>query len=162
MDIIALFIIEGIINITFFAFLGMLVCSDWTTTVVVIRPRGGEHMSDGPKKNLALEALQKIKEAEIEAKKIVQDAHEKTSVKIIQDAYEDADQIKERVLDEARKQAQEKKRSIIQEAENEAKRIIEESQAEIDRLRKKSTDARTEVIARVAANIRDTIEGGHL
>lgn len=119
-------------------------------------------MSDGPKKNLALEALQKIKEAEIEAKKIVQDAHEKTSVKIIQDAYEDADQIKERVLDEARKQAQEKKRSIIQEAENEAKRIIEESQAEIDRLRKKSTDARTEVIARVAANIRDTIEGGHL
>ncbi len=140
----------------------MLACSGWPTTVAVIRPRGGAHMIDEPKKNLALEALQKIKEAEIEARKIVQDAREKTSIKIIQDAYKDADQIKERVLNEARKQAQEKKRSIIQEAENEAKRTIEESQAEIDHLRERSTDARTETIARVAANIRNAIKGGHL
>lgn len=119
-------------------------------------------MSDEQKKNLALEALQKIKEAEIEAKKIVQDAREKTSAKIIQDAYKDADQIKERVLEEARKQAQEKKRSIIQEAEKEAKRTKEDSQAEIDRLRDRSTDARNEAIVRVAANIRKAIEGGHL
>jgi vacuolar-type H+-ATPase subunit H len=149
-------------NVVFFAFLGMLACSGWPTTVAVIRPRGGGHMGDEPKKNLALEALQKIKEAEIEARKIVQDAREKTSVKIIQDAYEDADQIKERVLNEARKQAQEKKRSIIQEAETEAKRTLEESQAEIDRLRERSTAARDETIARVAANIRNTIEGGLL
>ncbi|MGB3863160.1 MAG: hypothetical protein WA915_13855 [Candidatus Aminicenantaceae bacterium] len=119
-------------------------------------------MGDEPKKNLALEALQKIKEAEIEARKIVQDAREKTSVKIIQDAYKDADQIKERMLNEARKQAKEKKRSIIQEAETEAKRTLEESQAEIDRLRERSTAARDETIARVAANIRNTIEGGLL
>jgi len=119
-------------------------------------------MSDEPKKNLALEALQKIKKAEIEARKIVQDAREKTSVKIIQDAYKDADQIKEHVLNEARKQAQEKKRSIIQEAEKEANRTKEESQAEIDRLREGSKDARNEAIARAAANIRNAIEGGHL
>ncbi len=128
----------------------------------VHKPRGGEHMTDGQKKSLALDALQKIKEAETEARKIVQEAREKTSVKIIQDAYKDADQIKERVLSEARKQAQDKKRSIIQEAENEVKRIIDESKAEIDRLRERSVDTRTEAITKVAANIRKAIEEGHL
>jgi len=119
-------------------------------------------MSDEPKKNLALDALQKIKEAETEAKKIVQDAREKTSVKIIQDAYKDADQIKERLLDEARNQAQEKKRSIIQEAENEVRRILEETRVEIDLLREKAADARTEAVTRVADNISNAIKGGHL
>jgi len=119
-------------------------------------------MTDGQKKNLALAALQKIKEAETKARKIVQDAREKTSVKIIQDAYKDADQIKERVLSEARKQAQDKKRSVIQEAENEVKRIIEENKVEIDRLRERSADTRTEAIKGVAANIHKAIEEGHL
>jgi vacuolar-type H+-ATPase subunit H len=119
-------------------------------------------MSDEAKKDLALEALQKIKEAELEARKIVQDARDKTSVKILQDANKDADQIKERVLDEARKQAQEKKRSLIKEADNEVKRIRKETQAEIGRLKERSADARTKVITKVAANIRNTIEGENL
>jgi vacuolar-type H+-ATPase subunit H len=119
-------------------------------------------MSDEQKKNLALEALQKIKEAEIEARKIVRDAREKTSVKIIQDAHKDADQIKARVLAEALKQARENKKSIIQEAEKDVKKIIKESQIEIDRMRVRSADARNEAIERVAANIRNAIKGGHL
>lgn len=140
----------------------MLVCSGWATAVAVNGPRGGGHMSDEQKKNLALEALQKIKEAEIEARKIVRDAREKTSVKIIQDAHKDADQIKARVLAEALKQARENKKSIIQEAEKDVKKIIKESQIEIDRMRVRSADARNEAIERVAANIRNAIKGGHL
>jgi vacuolar-type H+-ATPase subunit H len=119
-------------------------------------------MSDEQKKNLALEALQKIKEAEAEARKIVQDAREKTSVKIVQDAYKDAEQIKERVLMEARKEAQEKKKSIIQDAHNEVKDIEKEIKAEIDRLQSVSADTRTQAITKVAASIRCAIEGGDL
>lgn len=119
-------------------------------------------MSDEQKKNLALDALQKIKEAEAEARKIVRDAREKTSVKIIQDAHKDAEQIKERVLAEARKKAQEKKRSIIQDAQNKVKDIEKEAMQEIDRLQRISADTRTQAIAKVAAGIRSAIEGGHL
>lgn len=119
-------------------------------------------MSDELKKNMALDALQKIKEAEVEARKIVQDARENTSAKIIQDASKDADQIKEHVIEEARKRAQEKKKSIIGEADSEVQRIREEIQAEIGRLKESSADVRTDVIAKVAANIRKAIEGGKL
>ena len=119
-------------------------------------------MSDEQKKNLALDALQKIKEAEDEARRIVQDAQEKTSVKIVQDAYKDADQIKERILEEARKQAQEKKESIIEDAQIEVKAIKEETLAEIDRLQKISANTKTQAITEVAASIRSAIEGGHL
>jgi vacuolar-type H+-ATPase subunit H len=119
-------------------------------------------MSDEQKKNLALDALQKIKEAEAEARQIVQDAREKTSEKIIQDAYKDAEQIKERVLVEARKKAQEKKKSIIRDAHNEVKSIEEKTREEIDRLLKISSKSRTQAIAKVAASIRNAIEEGHL
>ena len=119
-------------------------------------------MSDEQKKNLALDALQKIKEAEAEARKIVRDAREKMSVKIIQDAHKDAEQIKERMLAEARKKAQEKKKSIIQDAQNEVKDIEKEAKAEIDRLQRISADTRAQAIAKVAASIRSAIEGGHL
>lgn len=119
-------------------------------------------MSDEQKKNLALDALQKIKEAEAEARKIVQDAREKTSVKIIQDAYKDAEQIKERMLMEARKDAQEKRESIIQDAQNEVKDIEKEIKTEIDRLQRISANTRTQAITKVAASIRSAIEGGDL
>ncbi len=119
-------------------------------------------MSDGPERKPAIDALQKIKESEAEARKIIQEAREKTSVKIIQDAHKDAEQIKERMIGEARQKAQEKKRSIIQEAEHEVKKIAEEIQAEIDRLRERSVDARADAIVRVAASIRDAIEEGQL
>jgi vacuolar-type H+-ATPase subunit H len=119
-------------------------------------------MSDEQKKNLALDALQKIKEAEAEAGKIIQDAREKKSVKIIQDAYKEADDIKERLIAEARKQAQEKKKSIIQDAHIEVGKIKEETQAEIDRLRQISADTRTQAIVKVADRIRSAIQGGTL
>jgi V/A-type H+-transporting ATPase subunit G/H len=105
-------------------------------------------MSNGPGKHSALEALQKIKEAEAEAKKIILEAREKTSVKIIDDADKDADQIRERILDEARREAREKKNSIIQEAQDEVKRIAEETQSEIDRLHKRSASAKSKAVAR--------------
>jgi vacuolar-type H+-ATPase subunit H len=119
-------------------------------------------MSDEPQKNLALDALQKIKDAEAEACRIVQEAREKTSAKIIQDAYKEADQIKERLLEEARKQAKEKKDSIIQDAEIEVEQIVEEARSEIDRLRKIPADTRARAIAKVAESIRNSIEGGNL
>jgi vacuolar-type H+-ATPase subunit H len=119
-------------------------------------------MSDEPKNNLALDALQKIKEAEAEAQKIIQEAREKTSVKIIQDAHKDADEIKERMLGEARDQARKRKISIIQDAQVEVGKIAEETQAEIDRIRDMTANTKSRAIEKVAANIRSAIEGGHL
>ena len=119
-------------------------------------------MSDEQKKNLALDALQKIKDAEDEARKIIQDAHEKTSVKIIQDAQKDADEVKERMLAEARDKARERKKSIIQGAKLEVKKIAAEAQTEIERLRNLPTDSRSRAIEKVAENIRSAVRGGHL
>lgn len=114
------------------------------------------------KKNEALQALQKIKEAEAEARKIIHDAHENTSLKIIQDARKEAIQIEERVLDNARKEALRKKEAIVQDAQSEVRRINQETQEEIARLQEKSAAVKEEVIAKVAARIRETIEGGLL
>ena len=119
-------------------------------------------MNDEPKNNMALDALQKIKEAETEARKIVQEAREMTSVKIITDARADAKEIKARMLKEARDQAQEKKGSIIQDAQVEVRKIAEETKAEVERLRNIPTNIRSRAIEKVAANIRGAIEGGHL
>jgi vacuolar-type H+-ATPase subunit H len=119
-------------------------------------------MSGELTKNEALEALQKIKQAEAEARKIIHDARENTSVKIIQDAYDEAEQIKKRVLDEARKDAHQKKEAIIREAQDKVQRINDQTQAEIEHLREKSATVRDEVVAKVAASIRKTIEGGRL
>ena len=119
-------------------------------------------MNDEPKNNMALDALQKIKEAETEARKIVQEAREMTSAKIITDARMDAKEIKERMLKEARDQAQEKKKSIIQNAQVEVQKIADVTQAEIDRLRKIPANVRSRAIEKVAANIHSAIEGGHL
>ena len=119
-------------------------------------------MTDGPKKNLALDALAKIKDAEAEARKIVQDARENTSAKILQEADKDAEEIRERIVEEARKKAQEKKRSIIQDAEAQVREILEETKKEVDRYQEISAKTKNLVIDQVAENIRRAIEEGHL
>ncbi len=119
-------------------------------------------MSGELTKNEALEALQKIKQAEAEARKIIHDARENMSLKIIQDAHNEAEQIKKRVLDEARKAADKQKEAIIREARDKVRRINDETQAEIENLRKKSAAVKDDVVAKVAARIRKTIEGGRL
>ena len=55
-----------------------------------------------------LEALERIKKAEEKVRKNIQTAQEYTSQKIIQDAQQEADRIKKKVLDEAKKKAQKK------------------------------------------------------
>ena len=54
-------------------------------------------MSENSHKNEALDALHKVRVSEADAKKKIQDTREKTSAKIIQDAYEEAEKIKEKI-----------------------------------------------------------------
>jgi len=80
-------------------------------------------MSQERKESEALEALQKIKAAEEEARKIVNDAQQRASSKVIRDAYEEAKKIKENYLNQTRKKALERKNSLVSQAKSEAEKI---------------------------------------
>lgn len=119
-------------------------------------------MSDEQEKSKALEALQKIKEAEEEAKKIVQEAQDTTSVQIIQDAQDQASQIKENALEEARKNGQVKRATIIQKAKAEAEEITLQAAQEKSALRKKTENQLEEAVTKVAEKIQDFFTKGVL
>ena len=110
----------------------------------------------------ALEALQKIKEAEKEAKKSVQEAQETTSVQIIQDAQEEARQIKESALEEARKNGQVRRATIIQKAKAEAEEITHQTEQEKTALRQRTEGQIEEAIIKVAEKIRNFLTKGVL
>ena len=80
-------------------------------------------MTEKKKTNDALDALQRIREAEEKARKIVQDARETKAAKIIQDADDEAKKIKERHLNQARQKAEQRKSAIVQRAAKEAGEI---------------------------------------
>ena len=119
-------------------------------------------MDNKQEKSNALEALQKIKEAEEEAKKIVQGAQETTSVQIIQDAQEEAKQIRENALEEARKNGQVKRATIIQKAKAEAEEITHQTEQEKAALRKRTEGQIEEAVIKVSERIRNFIAKGVL
>lgn len=74
-------------------------------------------MNGDPKKSLALEALDRVREAEEKAKAIVREAREKTAVQIAREA---AEEIKQRSLAEAKEEADAWKKAILARAHGEA------------------------------------------
>jgi vacuolar-type H+-ATPase subunit H len=117
-------------------------------------------MNDKMKTKDAFGALQRIKEAEEKARKIVQKAREKTAVKIIQDAHEEAEKIKERHLKRARKKAEEKRNAIIQEAAKEAGEIREKAKLEVVSLKKKAETTMSGAVNQISDRIKHFIEKG--
>jgi V/A-type H+-transporting ATPase subunit G/H len=123
---------------------------------------GEDKMSDELEKSKALEALQKIKEAEEEARKIVREAQDTTSVQIIQDAQDQAQQIKENALEEARRSGQVKRATIIQKAKAEAEEITLQAEQEKSALRQKTESQLEDAVAKVAEKIQDFFTKGVL
>ena len=116
-------------------------------------------MSEEIEKDDAVAALKRVKEAEEEARRIIQDAREKASPKIVQDAYEEAKKIKESRLTKARIKADEKKNDIIQQAAEEAEKIRKKAEEDTASLRKGAEKVMSEAIKKVAEKIRHYLEG---
>ena len=119
-------------------------------------------MGDEQEKSNALEALQKIKEAEEEARRTIQEAKDTTSVQIIQDAQEEARQIKDSAVEEARKNGQVKRATIIQKAKAEAKEITSQAEQEMSVLRQSTEGQLEHAVEKVAEKIQDFLKKGGL
>ncbi len=119
-------------------------------------------MNEEIKTKGASDALKRIKEAEEKARNIVQEAREKTSVEIIQDAHQEAEKIKERHLNRARKKAEERKSAIIQEAAREAEEIREKAEQEIVSIKKQAEKAMSKAVSHISDRIKYFIDKGEL
>lgn len=99
------------------------------------------------------EALSKVKEAEVEAGRLVQEARENESAQILLDAQEEARKAHEALLSKARKTAEEQKSAAVQNAEAEALQIRQETEAEIQSLRKAVEPLKAEAVAKTVEKI---------
>ena len=113
-------------------------------------------------KSSALEALEKIKEAEDQARIIIADAKEGVSPKIIQEAQNEARTIKEKSVKEARAKAQKIRAELIKKAEEDAAQVRVETQQETKILRKKGSDAQSDAVKRVSDEMKKYLKGGVL
>lgn len=117
-------------------------------------------MSDEPKNGEALKALQRIKETEEQAKKIIQNARENEAQMIIQDAYKEADKIKADILAEAKKKAEALKTENIKKAEKEAEETKKSATIEEDRLRETAKKNMTEAVKKASGKIKELLKEG--
>lgn len=79
-------------------------------------------MTQKVQKSEAFVALEKIKEAEEKARKIVHETREKTALEIIQTAYDEAKKIKKNSLEEARMKAEKKKELFNREGQRRSRK----------------------------------------
>jgi vacuolar-type H+-ATPase subunit H len=112
-------------------------------------------MSQEKRESEALEALQRIKEAEEEARRIIKDAQQRAASNVIRDAYEEAKKIKENYLSQTRKGALEKKNSLIGEAEREAEKIRKETAEEAHAISRKAEALVPSVVEEFAKKIKN-------
>jgi len=119
-------------------------------------------MKDEIKKSEAFVALQKIKETEEKARRIINKAREKETSRIIQNAYDEAKDIKKSSLKWAREETEERKKAIIQKATKEAERIRREAEAEGKELHTKAEKLVQEAVEKVTEKIKDFLKGGLL
>ncbi|GEM_PF-1079142 len=82
----------------------------------------------------ALEALQKVKEAEARAKSLVEFTREREVPLILEQARVEAKARAEEILGRAREESEKKKQSIVDKAKEEAELIRHETQKELARI----------------------------
>jgi vacuolar-type H+-ATPase subunit H len=110
----------------------------------------------------ALEALKKIREAEDHARKIINDAKEGMSLKIIQEAQNEARMIKEKSVEEAKAKSRKIRSELIKKAEGEAAQIREKTRQETETLCKRGGAAQSEAVKLVSEEMRKYFKGGIL
>jgi V/A-type H+-transporting ATPase subunit G/H len=117
-------------------------------------------MSGEPPKSAALEALTKVKKAEEEASRIIEEARDKTSVRIIKEATQAGEKIGQDLLARAKETAAAREKSILAEAEKEAVGIRAEGEAEISLLRQKAASSMSEAVEKISRKVKKYLAGG--
>jgi vacuolar-type H+-ATPase subunit H len=116
-------------------------------------------MNGDPKKSPALEALDRVREAEQRAKATIRDAREKTAVQIAKEAADAAEEIKQKSLEEAKKEAEGRKQGIIERAQKEAEVIRKESETELSALRRQAGSSFEGAVKKARQMIREFLGG---
>jgi len=117
-------------------------------------------MNGDPTQSAALEALKKVKEAEERARAIIREAQEKVSARIIEDAAEEVERIKQDHFARAKDAAGAKKKDVLDQALKEAEKIRAEAEAESAALRQKAAASMGEAVKKVTQRIKDLLDGG--
>lgn len=84
----------------------------------------------------ALEAIQKVKEAEARAKDIIEETRSKEIPEIMAKAIEEAEAVVKEILARAKEEAEKRKQTIVAEARKQAAEIRKETQREIEKMDK--------------------------
>ena len=116
-------------------------------------------MKGDPKKSPALEALDRVREAEQRAKATIRDAREKTAVQIAKEAADAAEEIKQKSLEEAKKEAEARKKGIIERAQKEAEVIRKESETELSAMRRQAGSSFEGAVKKARQMIREFLGG---
>ena len=116
-------------------------------------------MDESLDKSEALVSLRKIKEAEEDARKLVEEAQKSKASMIIQEAYEEAERIKKDYLAKAHRQAEEKGKAIIEKALSEAERIRKKAKEEEEALRRQAELYFPEAVEKARERIRNYLAG---
>ncbi len=82
----------------------------------------------------ALEAIQKVKEAEARAKEIIEETRNKEVPQILAKASEEAKAMVEEIINRAKEEAIKRKQLIMAEAKKQAEEIKKETQQEIEKI----------------------------
>jgi vacuolar-type H+-ATPase subunit H len=117
-------------------------------------------MNGAPKKSAALQALEKVKDAEARARRIVREAQEKISAQIIKDASEESERIKQDHLVRVKEAAEAKKKAVLAAALKEAEKIGIRAETEAAALRQKAAASKAEAVKKVTRRIKELLEGG--
>ena len=107
----------------------------------------------------ALESLQKIKEAEEKARGLIEDTKKNKTSKIIQEAHEEAQKVKQATLAKTRKESEEKKKAIIEKAAAEAEKIRQDTEKEAEKLSRRAESLMPEAVQKVSGKIRQHLKG---
>jgi vacuolar-type H+-ATPase subunit H len=123
------------------------------------RRREESGMNGEPKKTAALEALQKVKEAEERALTIIQEAREKLTQEIIRKASEEAEKIKMRALARAKEEAEAYRKTILEKAADEAKAIRAEAEEEAAGIRRRAAELLDEAVKKTSLKVKEFLQG---
>jgi vacuolar-type H+-ATPase subunit H len=117
-------------------------------------------MSGDLPKSAAVEALTKVKTVEEEARRIIEEARDKTSVRIINEATQAGEKIGQDLFAQAKETAASREKSILAEAEKEAGGIRAEAEAEISLLRQKAASSMNEAVEKISRKVTRYLAGG--
>ncbi len=123
------------------------------------RRREEAGMNGEPRRTAALEALQKVKEAEEQAMTIIQEAREKLSPGIIKKASEEAERIKMRGLARAKEEAEAHKKAILEKAAEEAEKIKAEGEEEAAEIRRRAAERLDEAVKTTSLKVKEFLQG---